>query len=108
LDKRVIKPVFWTTRATKDLERVTKFYIDLYGASKARVYAIELRQSTVILERENVDLSKVGAIDEAFTHLKYNYRKLIKGDIKITYRIGKTKIYIVRVFDTRQHPNKNK
>ena len=98
----------WTTRATKDLEKVTKFYIDLYGASKARTNATELRQSTDILERENVDLSQIGAVDEAFAHLKHNYRKLIKGDIKITYRVGKTKIYVVRIFDTRQNPNKNK
>ncbi len=108
MDKRTIKPVLWTTRATKDLEKVTKFYIDLYGASKARVYATVLRQSTDILETEDVDLTQIGAIDEAFTHLKQSYRKLIKRDIKITYRIGKTKIYVVRVFDTRQHPNKNK
>ena len=108
MDKREIRPVFWTTRATKDLEKVTRFYMGLYGASKARIYATELRKSTDILERENIDLSKVGALDDAFTHLKHNYRKLIKGDIKITYRIGRTKIYVVRVFDTRQNPNKNK
>lgn len=108
MDKRVIKPVFWTTRATNDLGKITKFYIKLYGAYKAKKYATELRQSTDVLENQDVDLSQVGAVDDAFTHLKYNYRKLIKGDIKITYRIGKTKIYIVRVFDTRQKPNKNK
>ncbi|PIZ07101.1 MAG: type II toxin-antitoxin system RelE/ParE family toxin, partial [Flavobacteriaceae bacterium CG_4_10_14_0_8_um_filter_34_31] len=27
---------------------------------------------------------------------------------KITYREGKTKIFVVRVFDTRQQPSKNK
>ena len=31
-----------------------------------------------------------------------------KLNIKITYREEKTKIYINRIFDTRQHPNKNK
>jgi plasmid stabilization system protein ParE len=108
LGKREIKPVFWTTRATKDLEKITKFYKGLYGSAKALIYATELRQSTDILESEAADLSQIGAIDETFIHLKHDYRKLIKGDIKITYRIGKTKVYIVRVFDTRQHPNKNK
>jgi len=28
--------------------------------------------------------------------------------LKLLTEIGKTNIYIVRVFDTRQHPNKNK
>lgn len=46
-------------------------------------------------------------IDESFSHLKYEYRKMLDDYIKVTYRIGKTKIYIVRVFDTRQDPKKN-
>lgn len=107
MDKK-IKPVEWTSRATKDLEKITRFYIELYGHSKARQIATELRQSTEVLEHEDVDTSKIGAIDDVFTHLKYNYRKLLQHHCKITYRIGKAKIYIVRVFDTRQHPNKNK
>jgi plasmid stabilization system protein ParE len=105
---RKIKPVTWTTRATKDLEKITRFYIKLYGHSKARQITTELRQSTEILERQNIDTSKIGAIDDTFTHLKRNYRKLIEHHCKITYREGKTKIYVVRVFDTRQNPKKNK
>jgi len=108
LDKRVIKPVFWTTRATKDLEKTIKFYIKLYGAKKALEIATELRKHTEVLEKENVDTSLVGSIDESFLHLKHTYRKLTKEHCKITYREGKTKIYIVRVFDTRQNPKKNK
>ena len=107
MDKK-IKPTVWTTRATKDLEKITRFYIELYGNSKAKTLATNIRLKTTILEREDIDTSKIGAIDEAFKHLKHNYRKLLTKHCKITYRIGKTKIYIVRVFDTRQHPNKNR
>ena len=103
-----IKAVVWSSRATKDLENITRFYIKLYGFSKARKIATKLRQCTEILERKDIDTSKIGAIDEAFTHLKRNYRKLLIHHCKITYREGETKFYIVRVFDTRQHPNKNK
>ena len=70
---KAIKPVVWSIRATKDLEKITRFYIDLYGYSKARKIATELRQSTEILERKDVDTSQIGAIDEAFVHLKYNF-----------------------------------
>ena len=105
---KVIKPVVWSSRSTKDLEKITKFYIELYGRSKTRKIITELQKSTEILEQENLDSSKIGAIDESFSHLKKEYRKLINHHCKITYREGKTKIYIVRVFDTRQHPNKNK
>lgn len=103
----VDKPIFWTTRATKDLAKTTKFYIELYGKTKARAIATELRQSTKVLERKNIDATASGSIDEAFTHLKHTYRKLMHHHCKITYRIGKSKIYIVRVFDTRQNPKKN-
>jgi len=51
---------------------------------------------------------EIGAVDGDFAHLKYEYRKLISHHCKITYRAGRTKIFIVRVFDTRQHPDKNK
>ena len=108
MDKRIIKSVFWTTRATKDLEKTTKFYIKLYGGKKALEIATELRKHTEILERADIDTTRAGSIDESFSHLKYTYRKLTKEHCKITYREGKTKIYIVRIFDTRQNPNKNK
>ena len=104
----VVKPVAWTTRATKDLEKVTKFNVILYGSIKALEISTNLRKSTEILESTNVDLTEYGSIDTAFNHLRHEYRKLINNHVKITYRTGKTNIYIVRVFDTRQHPNKNK
>jgi plasmid stabilization system protein ParE len=107
LDKG-IKPVVWTTRATKDLEKTAVFYRELYGSVKARKIVTELRQSTEILEHQNLDTSQIGAIDDAFLHLRLDYRKIIKHHCKITYREGKTKIFVVRVFDTRQQPSKNK
>nr|WP_230470638.1 type II toxin-antitoxin system RelE/ParE family toxin [Flavobacterium cheongpyeongense] len=78
----------------------------LYGFNKAIVIATELRESTEVLE--NYNFKEIGAVDEDFVHLKYEYRKLIHHHCKITYREGKTKIYINRVFDTRQNLNKNK
>ena len=103
-----MKPIKWSTRAAKDLEKITKFYIQLYGNSKAREIVTELRKSTEILEKENVDTSKIGAINASFSHLKYDYRKLLMHHCKITYREERNNIFIVRVFDTRQDPKKNK
>ncbi len=67
-----IKPVVWSSRAIKDLEVITRFYIDLYGHSKARKIVTELIQSTEILERKDIDTSEVGAVDETIAHLKRN------------------------------------
>ena len=69
-----MKPVVWTTRATKDLEKTIKFYIKLYGVKKAGEIATKLRRHTEILEKENVDASRGGSIDEVFSHLKHTYR----------------------------------
>jgi len=106
LDK-VNKTVFWTSRATRDLPKTIEFYVELYGNVKAQKVATELRQKTDILQRTDVDFTESGSIDKAFSHLKHTYRKLNHHHCKITYRIGKSKIYMVRVFDTRQNPKKN-
>lgn len=106
--ERIIKPVFWTSRATKDFEKITRFNAQLYGFKKAIEIAFELQKSTELLENPSYDFSQIGSVDTEFMHLKRNYRKLISGYCKITYREGKTKIYINRLFDTRQNPSKNK
>ena len=98
----------WTSRAVKDLRKVYGFNTDVIGEEKA----FELVQ--LLLER--VDLLsdnkfvRMGAVDEEFKHLKRDYKKLIEGDIKITYRLSSNKpiVYINRIFDTRQNPLKNK
>jgi len=105
---RIIKPVFWTARAIKDLEKVTRCNALLYGFKKAVQIALKLQKGTELLENPKYDFSQIGEIDIEFNHFKRNYRKLIDGHCKITYREGKTKIYINRIFDTRQNPNKNK
>lgn len=103
----IVKPTFWTYRAKKDLEKNFHFNKALYGKEKAKEIAYNIQKRTLILENPEYNFEQIGSIDESFSHLKYTYRKLIEGYCKITYRVGKTKIYIVRVFDTRQHPAKN-
>lgn len=70
--------------------------------------AYKILDSSKILENNEVNLTSIGSIDNEFSHLKHTYRNIYQGHCKITYREGSTKIYIVRVFDTRQNPNKNK
>lgn len=104
--ERINKPVFWTDRAVNDLEKVIRFNIKLFGFNKSIEIATEIQEATEILAFH--EFNKIGSIDEDFTHLKFEYRKLIHHHCKITYREGKEKIYINRIFDTRQNPAKNK
>ena len=73
----ITKPVFWTTRAIKDLEKATRFNALLYGFDKAMQIALKLQKGTEILENPKYDFREIGSIDTEFTHLKRNYRKLI-------------------------------
>ncbi len=108
MKKNFIKPVELTKRAIKDLNKIKSFNKKLLGEEKAEEIIDGIFERLALLENTNINLTKIGAIDEQFSHLKHRYRKLIHAYHKITYREGETKIYIVRVFDTRQHPNKNK
>ena len=103
-----MKPVRLTNRAIKDLFKVNKFNIELYGERIAGEIIDKLFEHLTVLENPDFDFRKIGSKDEAFLHLKKNYRKLIFNTIKIIYREGKTEIYVVRIFDTRQNPKKNK
>ena len=80
--ERIAKPVYWTSKAIKDLERITRFNALLYGFEKAIEFALETRKTTAILESD--EFSKIGSIDEDFTHLARVYRKLIHHQCKIT------------------------
>lgn len=102
------KKVELTNRAIKDLNKIKSFNKDLFGENKANLIIDKIFNHIQILESSDIDLKQIGAIDKSFSKLKKTYRKLILDYYKITYREGKTKMYIVRVFDTRQNPNKNK
>ena len=97
-----------TSRALKDLQKIRGFNDVLYGVLKSKEIINTVFKTIEILEIPDFDFTEIGSIDEDFVHLKYEYRKLIENNYKITYRKAKSKIYIVRVFDTRQNPNKNK
>jgi hypothetical protein len=78
----------------------------LYGFAKSILISNEIEARTDILG--NYNFKELGTVDDDFKHLSRSYKKLLYNHYKITYQEGKTKIYISRVFDTRQNPNKNK
>ncbi|MBP2832620.1 type II toxin-antitoxin system RelE/ParE family toxin [Aquimarina sp. U1-2] len=105
---RIIKPVFWTNRASKDLEKITRFNTKLKGKEKSREISENIRSSTEQLENPDYDYTAIGTIDDQFAYLKREYRKIFAEGCKITYREGNNKIFITRVFDQKQRPSKNK
>jgi plasmid stabilization system protein ParE len=97
-----------TSRSIKDLQSIRVFNDNLYSVSKSREIIDDIFKELEILENSAVDFTEIGSVDEEFTHLKYEYRKLVTSHYKITYRKGRKAIYVIRIFDTRQNPSKNK
>ena len=83
------KPLELTNRATRDLAKFKEFYYELYGLEKAQLIVDNIFDELEILENPDIDLTKVGAIDNTFLHSKHTYRKLIIKYCKVTYRICK-------------------
>lgn len=104
----IAKQVAWTKRGLKDLKKVSKFNSKTKGREKAIAIAHNIISAPEILENPEYDYKNIGSPDESFNHLKREYRKIFCEGCKITYWEGSTKIYVTRVFDTRQHPRKNK
>ncbi|RMB63319.1 type II toxin-antitoxin system RelE/ParE family toxin [Dokdonia sinensis] len=102
-----MKKVAYSKRGSRDFHKLKEFYNHLYGEKKTRSILEELDKTILILESPNFNFKESGEIDQQFDHLEYEYRKLIHHHCKITYREGKEFIYVVRVFDTRQAPDRN-
>ena len=97
-----------TARSLKDLQKIRVFNDSLYSICKSKEIIDDIFKELEILENPTTDFIEIGVIDEEFIHLKYEYRKLVTSHYKIMYRKGKKAIYVVRIFDTRQNPSKNK
>lgn len=101
--EKIVK-VIWTDRSLLDLRKIIVFNAELHGEVKARSIAAGLVNDA---EKSLVGTLDVAAKDQQFSHMK-DYKKLLNGNHKITFRSENRIAYIVRVFDMRQHPDKNK
>lgn len=101
--------ILFTNRAKEDLKRIEIFNTALYGKQTSNKIIKSIFNRISILESSESNFTEIGSIDTSFPHLKRTYRKLIEEQYKITYRVSKDSIiYIVRIFDMRQNPIKNK
>ena len=72
-----------TSRSIKDLQSIRVFNDNLYSVSKSREIIDDIFKELEILENSTVDFTEIGSVDEEFTHLKYEYRKLVTSHYKI-------------------------
>jgi len=95
--------VVWSARSLKDLDRAHDLLIE--KSLKAANQTVES-----VLERvtQLEQFPESGAVEPSLSHRKKEHRYLVSGHHKIIYRIEKQTVFIVRVFDTRQNPQKLK
>ena len=95
--------VIWSARSLKDLDRAH----DLLSEK-----SFQVANQTVenVLERvtQLEAFPESGPLEPSLAHRKKEHRYLVSGHYKIIYRIEKQQVLIVRVFDTRQNPEKLK
>jgi plasmid stabilization system protein ParE len=100
-----VKTVIWTKRSNNDLEKIYQFEQKILGEEKS----FELIESLIRTGRAlKNDLYRSYLKDEFFAHRKKKYYKHFHYRYKFTYREEANKIYIIRVFDMRRNPNRNK
>lgn len=92
------KKIRWTTRSITDRTSIYEYWLE---RNKSDIYPKKLEE---LFEKSAEIISKFPKIG-----VQTNYREVyakIVGDYKIFYRIKSDEIQILRVWDTRQHPDK--
>lgn len=94
------KEVVWTARAFKDLKSIYNLI-----AKDSLISAKKVVNSILDREEQLQTQPKSGTIQTGLK-LKKEYRFFVQSHYKIIYREGKTSVYVIKVFDTRQSPKK--
>lgn len=91
-----------------DLKKAYDFNTEIYGEEKSFAIIQGIISKVELLKEQR--FAAIGSIDADFRHLNFEYRKLIVDHLKVNYRMSadNSRIYINRIFDTRQNPKKNK
>lgn len=95
---------YWTTKAKKDLRDIAKYY------KKEASNEVASKQTKSIKHYADLLMTNplLGFKEPLLENEVKEYRSLIHGNYKIVYRIENGTIYINRIFDCRQDPDKLK
>jgi addiction module RelE/StbE family toxin len=91
------KKIRWTTRSIIDRTNIYKYWLE---RNQSDIYSEKLEQ---LFEKSAEIISNFPNIGTR-TNYRNVYSKIVK-DYKVFYRIETDEIQILRVWDTRQHPD---
>ncbi len=91
------KEVKWTNRAIFDRTNIYKYWLE---RNKSSSYPEKLEE---LFEKSAQIIAKFPRIGKP-TNYRNVFAKVVR-DYKIFYRVGSDEIQLLRIWDTRQHPN---
>jgi plasmid stabilization system protein ParE len=96
--------IIWTREALEETKSIYKYYKLKASLRVARNIKNRIFSSIKNLSKQ----VRKGQIEELLLHKKGEYRYLVTGNYKVIYKITEKEIYIMKVFDCRQNPEKIK
>lgn len=94
--------IVFSSKATDELFAIREYFKDV-GRDK---YGKTLTRKIVEKASSLKSFPNLGKVDETMNEYGFEHRFLIEGNYKILYRVQGDEIRIVKVFDTRQDPEK--
>lgn len=94
--------VVWSDFAIENLKNIYLFYSETASKDVAHKIRKQILDTSKLLKSN----PEIGQIEYWINDSQYQYRYILSGNYKIIYRIDENEIYIMDVFDVRQHPDK--
>jgi toxin ParE1/3/4 len=96
--------IIWTHEALIETKLIYNYYKLRASLRVAKSIKNKLFSSVKNLQSH----PRKGQIEDLLLHKKGEFRYLITGNFKMIYKITEKEIYIIKVFDSRQNPEKIK
>ena len=95
--------IIWLQEAHEDMEELYNFYAEKSIRSATRIYNEILEEADILIHHPNV-----AAIEQLLNGFTKTYRSLVvsKGKYKLVYTMEHSTIYIIRVWNCNQNPEK--
>ena len=95
--------IIWLQEAREDMEELYNYYAKKSIRSATRIYNEILEEADILIHHPNV-----AAIEQLLNGFTKTYRSLVvsKGKYKLVYTIENSTIYIIRVWNCNQNPEK--
>jgi len=91
--------VAFTKRAEKDFENISNYIEREFGSFSATRFKSRVVEFATILQV----FPEIGTLEVADKNIRAS---VIHGRLKVFYRVKGQRIMVLRLFDTRQHPDK--